>query len=190
MHIAIAGCGALGSQIAWHIALPGDEFILIDDDRVGAENTLNGTSVYRPSHVGAYKAVVLSEMLYRQAVVLATPDTRAFTDARRHVLADADLVVDCFDNAEARRATFLHTAKPVLHVGVSAGGTGAALWGGQYVIDPNAPLRGQGGVCTHLLGRLILRFTAAVAAGIVDHFRATGVQRAAVVNEHMEVLWL
>ena len=197
MHFFVCGCGALGSQIALHIALQNDHFYLIDDDRVGLENVGNGTSLYHSSHVDKYKAVVLAEMLYRRAWAYATPDTTTFDAARRRIIEEAHknilndrlLVIDAFDNAEARRET-MNLAVPTLHVGVSANGTGAVLWGEQYILQPNAPARGQRQVCTHALGRQILRFTAAVAAGIIDHFRDTGDWRAAVVNQRMEAVWL
>lgn len=210
--VAIAGCGALGSQIAWHIADPELSFILIDDDRVAEENVVTGTSIYSMNHIGAFKAVVLGELLYRRCGAESEVVTRRMTMANRYtMIGGADLIVCSFDNTESRallvglpaffdgprgnwfelsdlptQAVGRANRPTVLQVGVSARRTGAIIWDEAYVL----PAEEEAGdpVCTNLLGRKILRFTSAVASGIVEEFLETGNKRSVLVTESMKIL--
>ena len=55
------------------------------------------------------------------------------------ILADYDLLVDCFDNAASRRIVQAHArenGKPCLHAGLAADGVfGALRWDKDFVID-------------------------------------------------------
>lgn len=191
--ILCAGCGSLGSAIALHLAQPGRSFILIDDDVV-EENNL-ATSAYHVAHVTQRKTNALADLLYRKArceVVLILNDTQSDHISRHPRLRreKIDLIIDAFDNSRARGYT--HNVNlagrpiPVLHVGVSANHTGAIEWDECYTV-PESILRGDNQVCTHNLGNRILRFTAAVAAGVIEEFLTTGVKRNLYVTEDMQV---
>lgn len=179
MRIAVCGCGALGSQIALYLARPDHTFLSIDDDRV--EETNLGTTVYSRHHLGCRKAVVLSELLYHKVGCIAEPSTRTLTRARTILSWQPDLVVDTFDNTEARRLTY-KLWMPTVHVGVSATRVGAIVWDGRYQV-PDGPPRGENPICTHELGRPILRLTAALAANVIEHYLSTDEQRDIWVTE-------
>lgn len=182
--IALMGCGAIGSLLALHLASPDREFLLVDDDRVGNENIATGA--FYLHHVGALKAHVLAEMLARKCGCRATVETRTFGPNRARLVAGADLVVDSFDNAAARQATRQAAQSygvPLLHVGVSEGRVGGTFWDEVFAMpDPDQYERGHNPVCTHHLGRPILRRTAVVAADVIERFLLDGVQRNEVVK--------
>lgn len=174
MNIYIAGCGALGSQISMHLALNDVRFILIDNDRVGQENI--GTSAYDRHQAGMPKANALAELLWLRGCADTEPQIR-FVDATIKT-RDEYLIIDSFDNVQARSHTCgLNT----VHVGVSTDRTGIILWDDSYTL-PEEP-EGGNPVCTHLLGRKILRMTATYAANVIEHYLETGEKRNALVTE-------
>jgi hypothetical protein len=161
------------------LALPGREFLLIDDDVIGEENI--STSAYFSFQVGVAKVDALAEMLIRKG---ATANSRRITLKRPIWQPDA-LIVDTFDNSEARGITW-HSAENIVHVGVGEGRTGEVTWDANWS-PPEGPPRGENPVCTHLLGRSILRFTAVVAVGIIEEFLDTGNRRDAYVTAGMRI---
>lgn len=183
MRTLIAGCGALGSQIAMHIALPGRQFVLLDDDRIEDDNIL--TSAFLTQHVGALKVHVLAEMMYRKAGVAAEVQDTTLTEPPK--VDRLDLVVDTFDNT-ASRLLLCDLSVPTLHVGVSEARTGAVLWDADFPRWEPEYVRGRNPVCTHELGRHILRLTAVVAASIIDDYLARGKRRSVIISPAMEVL--
>lgn len=175
-HILICGCGALGSQIALHLARPERTFTLIDDDRVEEANLL--TTVYQARQVGVYKVDALADLLWRKCRAHASASRRTLD---RPPSGAYDLVVDTFDNPQARALT-VGLPCPTVHVGVSEARTGALAWDARYVL-PTGARRGENPVCTHALGAPILRLTAALAANTIEDFLATGRERDWVVTE-------
>ena len=159
-----------------HLAHPDREFIIIDDDRVGEENLL--TTVYSRQHVGAMKAVVLAELLWRKCRCQSRTITDALETRRQMDTIVRDgwpnnsrVLIDTFDNPEARSLTCGWMEIAAVHVGVSENRTGSVVWD-PYYKEPSGPPRGENPICTHELGRPILRFTAVVAAQAVEEFLA------------------
>lgn len=172
----LAGCGAVGSRAALELGGTVD-LLLLDSDRVQAENI--GTSAYEPADVGKYKADALSGMLYRRyrrrctAVrrrLVASPRSRA--EVGPQILQDCILVLDAFDNAEARRVVF-ESPRLSLHAGLSVTGFGAVIWKVDYQApkpEPGPPL------CTHDLNQGLIGLTAILAAMAVRTYLETGRQ--------------
>jgi len=128
VNIYVAGCGALGSQIAMHLALNDDvTFILIDNDRVGSENI--GTSAYDRHQVNMMKATALSELLWLRGCAFTEPQVR-FID-HSLVVNHEHLIIDTFDNISARECT---CGMSTIHVGVSVDRTGIILWDDSYTL--------------------------------------------------------
>lgn len=187
MKLALCGCGALGSWLGLFLASPEHDFILIDDDRVGGENI--ATSAFSIQHVGASKAVVLSEMMYRKCKCIAVPHFFTFTEANLNLLAGCDLVIDTFDNLESRR--LLHGLDiPTVHAGVSEARTGEVAWDEGYVLPDDGYARGDNPICTHELGKRILRSTAAITASVIEMWLVDGTRANFVLTERMEILCL
>lgn len=181
---ALMGAGALGSQIAMLIARRNDEVLVCDDDRVGTENVT--TTVYADRHVGSLKAHVLCEMLWRKCGAKGTPWIKTLERTLPIIQWFPDLVIDTFDNAASRTLTqSVHL--DTVHAGVSADRIGAVTWDVRWEPRPG-PERGHNPVCTHELGRPILRLTAAIAANMVDLFLATGRKVDKVVSADLRVV--
>jgi len=175
--IAIIGIGAIGSWLVLYLARPAPEYqmLLWDDDRVGMENI--GNSAFLSHHIGGFKAVVGSELAALKGgharFVTDTLDERTVTRLARY---SPSLVVDCLDNAESR--ALLHRLQwPTLHVGISEHGNGSALWDEVWTVPDEGYARGGNPICTHMLGRPILRMAAVVAAKIIEDFVETGDRR-------------
>jgi hypothetical protein len=180
-NIILLGAGALGARIALEIATPGKSMRVFDFDRVDDTNVASGATIYTSQHIGAPKATVLASLLYRRAGIQAWGnDQRVTADLVENYdyFHGAELVLDCFDNREARGLTFAIEA-PVLHVAVSGAGTGVIAWNEYYHLPDADP--GANPVCTHQLGRRLLVFTSAVASQVALEFLETGRQRNAVV---------
>lgn len=181
LSIAMAGCGALGSQIALHLARPELNFILFDDDVVEDANIL--TSAYQHNQIGMRKVDALAELLWNKCgcVGIAAHGTVENPKA----FCDKDLIIDTFDNFDSRALT---QGLNTLHVGVSVARTGEIIWDFHYILPPSNSQRGENPICTHELGAGILRLTAAVAADIVEKWMASGERIDAVVTERLEIL--
>jgi len=180
MDIVLAGCGALGSQIAMHLV--GDHTLhLIDNDRVGEENI--GTSAYSRVHIGMTKVQTLAEMLYLKNSRRTNPIfVRVERNIRWYLPAQdgEPLVVDTFDNPAARGFT-QSPLRSTIHIGVSVDRVGLIAWNNRYPM-PQEEVENNP-VCTHLLGARILRLTAAAATNAIERFIETGQQSELIITE-------
>jgi len=195
MNILLCGCGALGSQIAMHLARPDREFVLVDDDKVEQSNI--ATSAYYDIHVGRPKVFPLANMLWhknrcRGTAMNVTFNHNNFRRIMNMVDSSAWLIIDTFDNVDARIVTQnlyeTRSSFHLLHAGVSADRTGEIIWNRDYVLPQVGVPRGQNPVCTHELGAPILRITAALCANIVEYWGQTGTMRSVVIASNWEVL--
>jgi hypothetical protein len=185
IEIALCGCGAVGSQVALMIARPYLRFTLIDDDRIEADN-IETTAFYR-QHIGGLKAVVLGELLYRKAGCITRVRTRELIPGNYiDFLGGCDLILDCFDNVVARSLT---CSEHTLHIGVSMERTGAVTWNKDYKLYPGLP-RGEEQFCTHAAGRRIIRFTAAVAANVIDDWLVDRRQSPAIITTEERIIYV
>ena len=196
MKILLCGCGALGSQIALHLARPEIEFVLVDDERV--EETNIATSVYGQQHIGMLKVNALATILWQKCrckaddynVTLCRDVIPSIHEACRD--HNAVLIIDTFDNVEARAIACKlyddYYSFRIVHAGVSQDRTGEILWNKDYVLPTVRVPRGENPICTHELGAPILRFTAALCANIVEDWIETGNERSVVITQKWEVL--
>src|SRR5438034_11772166 len=101
--VAVCGAGALGANIAESLARSGfGRLRVIDRDRVEERNL--STQPYYRSEIGALKAKMLANALYR--ALGTTVDARAEELTAANVgrlLGGSDLVIDTFDNSAARQ---------------------------------------------------------------------------------------
>ena len=176
--ILIAGCGALGSRIAIGLSVFPVELLLVDDDVVKLENV--GTSAYTEEYIGMPKTTALATMMWLEHKAAAVAWHR--TVDRLLVLADGGLIVDTFDNYESR---ILTRSPDTLHVGVNADRSGAVEWDENYSIPAGGTWipRGENPVCTHELGKNILRYTAFAAVSEIREYLLAGVRRTVFVAE-------
>jgi len=176
--ILIAGAGGLGSRIA--IEMYGQQLYVIDDDVVEANNIAPG--MFMDHHVGASKALVVSELCARRGIAAEFRNETLTVRNVPEMVRGADLVVDCLDNAQSR-ALLSGISKPTLHVGVGIERTGLVLWD-QVWFHPQPEFeRGENLVCTHQAGALILQMTAAAAVSVINRWWNEGAVLNAVVTE-------
>ena len=101
--VAICGLGGLGSNIAVSLARAGvGKLILIDFDRVDITNLHR--QQYKANQIGQYKTEALSENLKEIApyIEFETHTDRVTEENFAHLLQDADIICEAFDNAEAK----------------------------------------------------------------------------------------
>ncbi len=170
--VTVCGAGALGANIAESLARSGfGRLKLIDHDRVEERNL--STQPYQRADIGAYKAKLLANMLYR--AVGAQIDARVKTLDKNNVtkLLKADrLVVDTFDNSVSRSVVgkcCTATETPCLHAGLSSD-YGEVIWNNAY----RTPSAAQDDICDYPLARNLVTLTAAVACEVIVGFVATG----------------
>lgn len=102
-HVAIAGLGGLGSNVAFALARLGVGHLhLIDFDRVDLTN-LNRQQ-YLLRHVGMYKTDALKEQLLQinPYLDITTDCVKVTSENLKTLFADADIICEAFDNAETK----------------------------------------------------------------------------------------
>ncbi len=158
MKILVAGCGAIGSNLVKNLVpdLRGEhEITILDKDIVEERNVTPGTQWYSPDQIGLPKVEALQFNTYRwfqrEIQIIDKEiawDNRSISPKVLHpdllILQvfgagiGEGLVIDCFDNHEARlaiqdRCRARHN--PCLHIGFSPNYTFAIEWNNNY----NAP---------------------------------------------------
>lgn len=101
--VAICGLGGLGSNIALSLARAGiGTLILIDYDRVDITNLHR--QQYKADQIGRYKTDALTENLLEIApyIKIRTFTERVTNENCGSFLADADIICEAFDQAEAK----------------------------------------------------------------------------------------
>ncbi len=112
--------------------------MLVDFDRVESKNLL--AQVYVKQSIGKNKAQALRLQLNNFFGVSAEAfGVKVTGDNLDTLLKNADLIVDCFDNAESRRLLSSYaqqTDKALLHSAISGDGTfGIVRWDERFAVD-------------------------------------------------------
>jgi molybdopterin-synthase adenylyltransferase len=170
--IVVCGAGAVGSNLVETLVRQGAQNLrVIDRDRVEEHNI--STQVWLAEDVGAFKAEVLRNTLYRAAGVEIDAVTRELGEKNvRKLLAEADLVVDGFDNSASRRLVTEHcrgAGLPCLHVGLNAD-YAEILWNDVYRVPGDV----AGDVCDYPLARNLVLIAVSVAAETALRFLTMG----------------
>lgn len=160
--ITICGAGALGANIAESLVRAGcGKLRIIDMDRVEARNL--STQPYLRSDIGAQKARMLSNMLYRATgVKLEAIEKKLTAENAGKMLSGSDLVIDTFDNSVGRadiKNWCLENEVPCLHAGM-AGDYAEVIWNADYRV----PSAANDDVCDYPLARNLVGLTTAVAS--------------------------
>lgn len=114
--VSVCGAGTLGANIAESLARQGFARLkVIDRDRVEERNL--STQPYYRSDIGAFKAKILANSLYRALGVAVEGHAEELTAANASkLLSGSAVVIDTFDNTAARqgREGFLQRGEPSL----------------------------------------------------------------------------
>lgn len=136
--VIIVGVGALGSHVVQF--LRNEVGIkVIDLDRVEQKNVLS--QFHGKPGVGKNKVQSLQQtMQFMFGLKIEGIPHKLTSDNKDQLLSGADLIIDCLDNAEARKIVqdFARKNKvPCLHGTLAADGAfGRVVWEQDFVIDP------------------------------------------------------
>lgn len=170
--VVICGAGALGANITETLARSGfGNLKVIDCDRIEERNL--STQPYYRSDVGAQKAKILANTLYRAIGTTVEVTTKPLTAANAAaLLRGAALVIDVFDNSQSRQAVKDCCGAgdiPCLHVGLAAE-YAEAIWNPNYRVPSDA----DADVCDYPLARNLVLLAVAIACELATRFAIVG----------------
>jgi molybdopterin-synthase adenylyltransferase len=172
--VTICGAGALGANITENLARSGfGNLKVIDRDRIEERNL--STQPYYRSDVGAFKAKILANNLYRAIGTKVTAETKELTASNAAaLLRGSQLIVDAFDNSLARQAVTQvgQAGIACLHTGLAAD-YAEVIWNHRYRVPSDA----QDDICDYPLARNLVMLTVAVACESIVSWITTGEQR-------------
>jgi molybdopterin-synthase adenylyltransferase len=170
--LTLCGAGAVGSLLIDNLARQGvGPWKVIDRDRVEEDNA--GTQLFGESDVGAWKAEVLRNRLFRAVGVEIEAVAKELTGRNaRGLLKGAGLVIDAFDNQASRRLVqdqCREQGVPCLHAGLFAD-YAEVVWDENYRV----PRDGPGDVCDYPLARNLVMMAVALASEVVIRYLLDG----------------
>ena len=168
MRIVFCGGGALGSHGLFLARDLDHDLAVIDFDRVETKNLASQWFVKQM--VGKNKATALkTQMLNFYDVKLQDYTVKLTVLNADAILTSADLVVECFDNAESRRLVQQYVRskqKSCVHAGLAANGEfGVVRWDEHFAIDDEG-VPGQATCEGHGFLPLILHVSSSLVASI------------------------
>ena len=169
--VTICGAGALGANLTENLARTGlAKLRVIDRDRIEERNL--STQPYYKSDVGATKAKVLTNNLYRAMGISIEGITKELTlDNCSKLLRGSQLVVDTFDNSVSRQAVKDYCSDknlPCLHIGLQSD-YAEIIWNEIYRV----PSPTNDDVCDYPLARNLVMIAVAVASEVIINYIAT-----------------
>jgi molybdopterin-synthase adenylyltransferase len=169
--VTICGAGALGANIIENLARSGFARLrVIDRDRVEEQNL--STQPYHRTDIGAFKAKIVANTLYRALGIAAETIAEELTPSNAaKLIGKGSLVIDTFDNSVARQAVKDCCERldlPCLHVGL-AGDYAEIIWNECYRV----PSAAQDDICDYPLARNLVMLAVAVSCEAVIAFAAT-----------------
>lgn len=178
--VTICGAGALGANITENLARAGfAKLTVIDRDRIEERNL--STQPYYKSDIGAYKAKILVNNLYRALGVAIDGRTKELTAKNANqLLTGSAIVIDTFDNSVGRQAIkdcCTQTKIPCLHVGL-ASDYAEIVWNDIYRV----PSPANDDICDYPLARNLVMLAVAVACEVIIAFIASQQQQSFTVT--------
>lgn len=175
--IVICGVGTLGSNLADTLARQGvRKMRLIDMDRVEDHNI--NTQIYGEGDIGSLKVAAAQNRLFQDVGVEAEGFMKELTEKTiKKALLGATLVIDTFDNTEARQLVYDYCSKnglPCLHAGTFADYS-EVVWNEEYLVPEDAEAGED--ACEYPLARNLAMFTCAIAAEEIIDFCTAGIPR-------------
>ena len=177
VRLTVCGAGAVGSNLVDNLVRQGFRRVtVIDFDRIEAHNI--GTQTYGEGDVGAFKVEILQSEVFRAVGVEIEAVRKRLTDKNvSRLLRGAALVIDGFDNHEARALVTAHCEEPdipCLHVGLSAD-YAEVLWNEGYRVPSDAAPEGD--VCNYAMARNLVQFAVALACESIVRYVLEGAKQ-------------
>jgi hypothetical protein len=180
MKILICGAGALGSWLSTYLAVDtrdAHKITVLDRDIAEERNIRAGTQNYLREQIGLSKVESLQFNIHkffnRKVEIIHNDFFRAFYGTT----LPYDIVVDCFDNKEAREATSFYADREktaILHVGFSPTFTWSVLWDKGY----EAPEDAKGlDICELPGASSFVHMVAAIGSLVVQEYLTKKVKR-------------
>jgi molybdopterin-synthase adenylyltransferase len=176
--VTVCGAGALGANLVENLARSGfNNLKVIDRDRIEERNL--STQPYYRSDVGAFKAKILANNLYRAIGVKVEAQTQELNAKNiESFLKGSDLVIDAFDNSTSRGTIKAYCDAlmarqsqrmnlPCLHAGLG-GDYAEVIWNEVYRVPSDA----NDDVCDYPLARNLVMLTVAIATESIITFVA------------------
>ena len=179
--ITVCGAGAIGSNLVDNMIRQGfRKFSVIDFDRVEDHN--RHTQVYGRRDVGQLKTAALKSYAFNSLGVTITDLTKKL-DAENvgKLLMKDSLVIDGFDNPEARRLVTTYCQKtgiPCLHVGLYKD-MAEVTW--NYIYRIPDKVKGMD-VCEYPLARNIILLAVVTATESVIRYLSKGVEESYTIT--------
>ncbi|MEG4015249.1 MULTISPECIES: HesA/MoeB/ThiF family protein [unclassified Microcoleus] len=171
--VTVCGAGALGANIAESLVRSGFCQLRVID-RIEKRNL--STQPYYRSDIGAFKAKILANNLYRALSVSIDAHSKELTRANAdRLLANSAVAIDTFDNSVGRQAVKDYCTRvsiPCLHVRLAADYS-EIIWNQHYRV----PSAANDDVCDYPLARNLVMLTVAVACKVIFTFAATKEQQ-------------
>jgi len=169
IQLVVCGAGAIGSNLVDNLLRQGFQLIrLIDMDRVEVHNI--NTQTFTTDDVGAMKVAACQTSGFRAVgVEIEVVSKKLEAKNVKKLLKGADLVIDGFDNTEARRIVTDHCKSqgiPCLHVGMFEE-YAEVVWNEAYTVPQEDP---AGDVCDYPLARNLILVAVAMATEEVINF--------------------
>lgn len=181
--IVFCGVGAIGSHAAVLCRNLDAKLVFVDFDRVESKNLLAQAFV-RPSLQKNKADALKLQLLNFHGIATEAFGVRLGPENADVLLAKADLVVDCFDNAKSRRVLSEHarrTGTALVHAGISGDGTfGLVRWDERFTADEEShegEATCEGGAHLPLLGAI-----ASALARVIQDFLASKEKRDVMVT--------
>jgi hypothetical protein len=186
--ILIAGCGAIGSNLAHNLAhdIKDIKMYVLDRDKVEARNVQAGTQFYFRNQVGMEKSKALQINVYQSSGWRIASITHEILDEvsnwdiickylgvnNKH-LKDI-LIIDCLDNAKSRNTVSKFTSGNMhcLHVAFSPQFTYDIRWAAKDVVFDNTNKNID--ICAMPGARSFIQYVSGVAGQVVHEFISTG----------------
>jgi len=136
--LVVVGVGALGSHAVLLLRNAGVAIKVVDFDRVEQQNVQS--QFHGKSHVGKTKVEALKQaMQFLFGTRLEPVPNKLTADNVEALIGTADLVLDCVDNAQARRvlqACARRLEIPLLHGALAPNGQfGRVVWDEHFQVD-------------------------------------------------------
>lgn len=178
--VTVCGAGALGANITESLARSGfGKLKVIDRDRIEERNL--STQPYYRSDVGAYKAKILTNTLYRALAITVNGISKELTSSNvKQLLNDSALLIDTFDNSVARQAVKDYctaASLPCLHVGL-ASEYAEVIWNENYRV----PSPANDDICDYPLARNLVTLAVAVACEVIITYITTEQQQSFTIT--------
>jgi molybdopterin-synthase adenylyltransferase len=183
VRILFCGVGALGSSAATLCRNLEASLAFVDFDRVESKNVL--AQAYVKQSIGKNKAEALKLQFQNfYGLKCEAFGVKLAAENVEQLCGNADLLVDCFDNAASRAmlSTWARKAnKPLVHAALSGDGTfGLVRWDERFVPDQEdaaGQATCEGGEHLPVIGQI-----AATLAGVIRDFKKSGTRRDAMVT--------